>query len=157
MSKTSKIILVVVSLLALVIVLLTFHGQKNSKPNEWQRKSLNIAGHEIDAYLADSGQKRTEGLAVFNQIDENQGMLFLFNTPGNHAFWMKDMKFAIDIVWIRDKKIVSINRNIQPEAGKSDSELAKYYPIGEVDNVLEVNAGWVEKNNIKIGDVVKID
>lgn len=72
------------------------------------------------------------------------------------SFWMKGMLFPIDIIWINDYRVVKIHENIQPEPEKSDSELTKYYPDGPVDLVLEVNAGFSGKNNIRVGDNVMI-
>ena len=53
-----------------------------------------------------------QGLAVKNQLKENEAMLFVFEKPGKHSFWMKDMKFPIDIIWLDSTgKIVHIEEN----------------------------------------------
>jgi uncharacterized membrane protein (UPF0127 family) len=70
---------------------------------------------------------------------------------------MKDMRFAIDIIWIDDEKIVQIDKAIQPpEEGTPDEELILYTVNQPIDYVLEVNAGFVEKNNIEKGDPVDL-
>lgn len=102
------------------------------------------------------------GLSGRQTLGKNEGMLFDFKTPKNDLFfWMKDMLFDIDIIWIADKKIIGITPNIpSPEKDKGleikDLRLPAYSPPSDVDQVLEVNAGWSEKNKIKIGDEVKL-
>ena len=57
----------------------------------------------------------TKGLAVKNQLKENEAMLLVFEESAKHSFWMKDMKFPIDILWLdSDGKVVNIEHNLQP-------------------------------------------
>jgi uncharacterized membrane protein (UPF0127 family) len=69
---------------------------------------------------------------------------------------MKDMKFAIDIIWVKDNKIVDITPNVEPQPNKSVFNLTVYYPSEAVDKVLELVAGTAEKYNIKINDEIII-
>ena len=72
-------------------------------------------------------------------------------------FWMKDMKFAIDIIWINDSEIVQIDKNVQPPAPNTvDEDLLLYIPSQPIDYVLEVNANFTEENNIKVGDSIDL-
>ena len=75
-------------------------------------------------------------------------MFFLFNQPGQYAFWMKDMEFPLDFVWIAGDKIIDIDKNIPPDY----SGILK--PEIPVDKVLEINAGVCEKHKIKIGNEI---
>jgi uncharacterized membrane protein (UPF0127 family) len=70
---------------------------------------------------------------------------------------MKDMLFPIDIIWIKDFKIVDIASNVLPEGAKNILELKVYYPKDKADKVLEINAGLAEKYGFKIGDEVLVD
>jgi uncharacterized membrane protein (UPF0127 family) len=91
-------------------------------------------------------------------LDKNEGMLFDYKSnPQIVFFWMKDMRIPIDIIWISNYKIVKIDDNtpVSP-LGISDSNLTKYSSNVPIDYVLEVNGGFSEKNNIKVGDNVKI-
>lgn len=112
-----------------------------------------ISGRQIMVEVVREKQDMVQGLSGRDRLEENQGMLFDY---GNGAgvvpeFWMKDMKFSLDLVWIKDKKISGITRNVpvpKPESG----QLPLYYPPGQVDQVLEVNAGWTDRNEVKPGD-----
>lgn len=68
------------------------------------------------------------------------------------------MEFAIDIIWIKDGKIIQIDKNVEaPAVGTPDNKLKLYSPKSAVDYVLEVNSGYSDLNNIKVGDSVLID
>ncbi len=116
-----------------------------------------IADKEIILEIADTPQKIAKGLSKRNSLNENRGMLFILNSDTRPYFWMKDMNFAIDILWIDKFNIVGIEKNVQPEPGKLDSELTLYQPPSPIDMVLEVNAGFAEKNGIKVGDRIRLN
>ena len=113
---------------------------------------------EIPVEIADTFQKRQKGLSERESLAEGEGMLFVFAQKDiQPPFWMKKMRFAIDIIWIDDNKIVQINEDVPaPEPGTPNSELKFYSPNQPIDYVLEVNAGFVDENNIKIGDEVDL-
>ena len=103
---------------------------------------------KIEVELADSVQKRAEGLSGRENLGRNQGMLFVFERPDYYSFWMKDMNFALDVIWIdENKKIVDITKNILPE-----SYPKKFQPHEPAKYVLEVNASFADAHNIKISD-----
>ena len=78
-------------------------------------------------------------------------MIFVFIKNSKPTFWMKDTKIPLDIIWINDNKIVGIEKNVQPEVDRKDSELTKYPAPSAIDYVLEVNGGLSDENNIKVG------
>ena len=100
--------------------------------------------------VADTPVLRERGLGSREQISPSQGMLFLFPDigPDRHAFWMKGMRFPLDIAWIRDGQIVHIERNIP--VGSEDI----FRPPVIAESVLEVNAG--EFADISLGDAVSV-
>lgn len=110
---------------------------------------------DINAEIAANLAARKKGLGKRDYIDIDNGMLFVFEQPGDYAIWMKDMKFAIDIIWIDENKmIVDIAENVPPQPGKSDKELVVYKPKGTSKYILEISAGLVKLNDLKIGDKV---
>lgn len=123
---------------------------KKSSPKELKR--LKIDGVEILVEVADTPEKREKGLSGRDFLPENQGMLFVFERPDYWGFWMKEMKFPLDFIWIKDNKVVEITENVKPQDFQPPKVLQPKTPVGKV---LEVNGGFVEKYGIKVDDEVK--
>lgn len=110
------------------------------------------------AEIARDPVARARGLSGRKSLPELGGMLFSFDAPDSYGIWMKDMRFPLDIVWMRDNRVVDLVENAPvPEGGVRDSHLAVFTPDVPADSVLEVNAGFVSRYNIKIGDRVGAD
>ncbi len=118
---------------------------------------LSIQGEKFDARIADTNTRRMRGLSGTSALGKNEAMLFVFNTPSQESFWMKDMNYALDIIWLRDKKIIDIAARVSPGAQKNDSELPLYTPRLPADQVVEVIAGTVDRLNLKIGDTILVE
>ncbi|MDO8529350.1 MAG: DUF192 domain-containing protein [bacterium] len=104
----------------------------------------NEAVFEVE--IINSQKKLEEGLSGRKIICANCGMLFEFGNIGQHSFWMKGMKFDLDILWILKGEIVYIAKNT------SYSSKETITPRVESDKVLEINAGMADKLGVKIGD-----
>lgn len=117
---------------------------------------ITINGQTIRAEVVSTESAREKGLGGRSGIGADEGMLFVFERPGLHGFWMKDMHFPIDIVWMADGKIVSIEENVDPQIGASESELKNYFPETFDDRVLELQAGRVKTLGARVGDSVTI-
>ncbi len=119
---------------------------------------VDAAGNEkavLNIELADTDAKRSKGLGFRDSLATNSGMLFDHNPPAKYTYWMKGMRFPIDILWIRDDEIVDIQPGIPiPVEGQSDDTLEKYRSTVEINRVLETNAGFVDVNNIVRGDKI---
>jgi len=143
------IILLIFILLIFAAFLLSFKYNLRPAPG---LKTLYINDSKILVELADTDQKRALGLSGKDSLPENQGMLFIFSQPDYYSFWMKDMRFALDFIWINAHNVVQINQNIKPVDFQPPESLRSNQPV---DAVLEINAGMAQKLNIKIGDKVK--
>lgn len=102
--------------------------------------------------IAKTSTEKQKGLSGRDRLDNNEGLLFVWDEPTTPGFWMKDMNFAIDIIWIVDNRVVGIEKDVQPQPGQSDNELVRHYPPEPITHVLEVNAGFSEKHEIGVGD-----
>jgi len=120
------------------------------------KSTVIINGHEISVDIAKTEKEREQGLSGRETLALNQGMLFLFPFAGLHGFWMKDMKFPIDIVWIAKNKIVGFTENIDPQIGVPLINLKIYYPPKLVDAVLELKAGEVNRLKLEVDDLVDL-
>lgn len=115
--------------------------------------SVNIGDVVIPVEIATSSQEKQKGLCCRNSLPENQGMLFVYEKPGNYRFWMKDTRIPLDMYWISsEKKIVHIEENVQPESYKKSfgTDVPSQY-------VLETNAGFAKQHNIRVGDTVEFN
>lgn len=93
---------------------------------------------------------RTQGLSGRAGLSENGGMLFLFPEPGIYSFWMKDMQFPIDILWIENGKVVFIAEDVRPPRDSQEFPTV-VSPHQAADMVLEVSAGSVQRFGITVG------
>ena len=116
------------------------------------RLKIVIGGSTLDVEVAKSDVKRNIGLGGRSSLSGNQGMLFVFNGYGKYAIWNKDMFFPIDVLWIKDGKIIDIYENMA--ATSADSKNIIVAPKQDANFVLEANAGFVKERGIKIGDKV---
>lgn len=94
-----------------------------------------------------------KGLSGRDSLAQNQGMLFVFEKKGDYPFWMKDMNFPLDIIFINDNKIVTIYEQV-PSPLYPNENLPVYRAKEPINKVLEFNAGTVSKYKIKVGDEV---
>lgn len=119
---------------------------------------IKIRGLSVTAEVADTQSLRKKGLSGRESLPLPDGMLFVFDKEEMQGIWMKDMKFAIDIIWInKDKKIVDIAKSAAPQPGKRDRDLFIYRPRESALYVLEINAGLVDLNGIQLGDAAEFD
>lgn len=114
---------------------------------------IQIAGQEIKVELAQTPRAWAKGLSGRKNLDEKAGMFFVYPEPSRRGFWMKEMNFPLDIIWINEGQVVDIAPNVPPA---SDSNPPLYYPRLPAQGVLEVKAGFSEKYGLKIGDRVEL-
>lgn len=101
--------------------------------------------------IADTEAKRELGLGKRETLCEHCGMLFVFDHPDRYAFWMKDMRFPIDILWIAHGRVVSLEESVDFHDQKRI-----YVPNEGADKVIELPAGSAERFGIHVGDNVVI-
>lgn len=154
MRKKSLVIgLVVVAVLLVAIVASMFFP---AKPVSAIRGDIEIkiGDAKIIAEVAHTEAERERGLGGVSVLREREGMYFIFDEPVFPAFWMKDMKIPIDIVWISGGRVIGFEENVDPQIGVSELKLKLYKPKDFVNNVLELRAGAVKDLHINKGDEV---
>ena len=110
-------------------------------------------GIEIPVEVADTSGKRSLGLGKRSKLKKDWGMLFVFKKRKTHRFWMKDMQFALDIIWLDNYRIVHILRDVQPIIQGGKKAILK--PPAPANFVLEIEAGRVSELRLKQGDLLK--
>lgn len=111
---------------------------------------IRIGKNIFQAEIAATPAKRSQGLSNRKELCENCAMLFLFEGKGLHSFWMKEMNFDLDMIWIDKNEIVYMVKNVSK---KKEFEVIK--PEYKADKILEINASLADKLGIKIGDEVE--
>lgn len=126
----------------------SFKSQNN--PEKAARPVLAAPSGDIILTIATSSEDMERGLGNRDSLPENEGMLFEFVAPGSYSFWMKDMKFPLDIVWIdSQKKVIKVDSTISPETYPD-----VFVPPSDVLYVLEINSGASQKYGLVEGVVV---
>lgn len=106
----------------------------------------------IRVEIVDTPEKRVQGLSGRTSLEGVDGMLFIFDEPGYHEIWMKDMKFPIDIIWIDENlTVVSIDQNVSP-----DSYPQKYRPERPALYAIETPDRYTDTFGIRPGVPVQL-
>jgi uncharacterized membrane protein (UPF0127 family) len=120
-----------------------------------QEAILRIGELEIPVEIADTSEEHRRGLSGRPSLPESTGMLFVFEEAGIYRFWMLNMHFPLDFIWIgSDQRVIGVTENAPPLFDVSNP--VWYAPSAPAQYVLEVNAGFVRKHNIQIGDYVTL-
>jgi len=124
-----------------------------SLPN---KVNITVDDLNLQADVALTTDEQTKGLSIKDTLHSNEGMLFPYESPRMLSFWMKDMKFPIDILWLdADKKVVHIEENLQPCSPLLPCP--SYAPDVQAQYVLETVAGFSSANGITEGTPVEFD
>jgi len=106
----------------------------------------------VTVSVADTEEKRAKGLSGVEKMPDREGKLFVFEKAGRYGFWMKDMFFSLDILWINDNGYIThIEKNVKP-----DSYPTVYSSPDEAKYVLELNAFFTDTFSIAVGDKVTL-
>ena len=128
------------------------NGSEPAKNENGAPVRIQIRDAEIRAEEAATPDERAQGLSGRLALADNEGMFFVFDTPDYYQFWMKDMNFPLDIIWIgEDLVIKDIKENISPETFPM-----AFSPASPALYVLEAQAGFSRKNGLITGDKVII-
>lgn len=111
----------------------------------------------IHAEVVDTPASRSQGLSGRTSLGEKEGMLFVFDTSGKYGFWMKDMLFPIDMVWINQEGyIVHVEHNVSPSTYAVTNPPQVFMNEPDALYVLELSAGQAEKFGAFLGTKVRI-
>jgi uncharacterized membrane protein (UPF0127 family) len=112
--------------------------------------TVQLDGQTIRVTIAQTDAERELGLGGRAGLSADEGMLFVFPTDGHYKFWMKDMRFSIDMLWIDSQgKIIYIAQNIAPETYPQS-----FGPDAPARYVLELPAGWANAHGVRVGNKV---
>ncbi|MBN1262924.1 MAG: DUF192 domain-containing protein [Candidatus Pacebacteria bacterium] len=156
MSEQSKVKKIpwstLIPITALAVFVLSLNLIKKFRTASQDSQFIMINGQKIFVEIADTPEKIGQGLSNRESMPENQGMLFIFKQSAVRPFWMKEMKFDLDFVFIKDKKVIDLATDIPRPA---DNRLPTVIIAkADFDQALEVNSGTIKKLGIEIGQEV---
>ncbi len=136
---------------ALFFVSSSFTSNEVRKVGVKHEGVMTLPEGNLSVEIANTKEEVEQGLSGREKMDQNEGMLFVFPSMGQYAFWMKDMKFPLDMVWISDEgRVVYIKENVTPDSYPKktfkNQAFAKY--------VLEMRVGSVAKYGLFLGTSV---
>jgi len=141
-------IILAIVLFILIVVVMYFVFQKKTTEVIFIKKNL-----KVKAELAETLWEQSRGLMGRKNLDEFEGMLFVFIDEAPRSFWMKDTLIPLDLIFIsRDKKITEIKHNFEPCL---ISDCSIYRSQNKVRYVLEVNGGFCEQHGVEVGDELR--
>ena len=114
-------------------------------PQKLAQVRLNAGIHNINAELASTPQQREIGLMFRNAMPANDGMLFVFEQPGQQCFWMRNTLIPLSVAFIGDDGSVVNIDDMKPQT------LDSHCSAKPVRFVLEMNEGWFAKRGIRAG------
>ncbi len=124
-------------------------------PN-YKKTTISINGINVTLAIAATDEQRIRGLSGIEKMNENEGMLFLFDKPSKQGFWMNKMNFPIDIIWLdSNNKVVHFEKQLEP--CKLILACPVYNP--EVDSlyVIELRSGFADNHSIKNDMIINFD
>ncbi len=145
-----KLLLLFGLLLITLLPFFFFREMPLDAPSSQGRTSLYVGGVLVFVEIADTIPKQVRGLSGKESLQENEGLLFAFGDEAKHGIWMKEMRFPIDIVWAKEGgEIVHTERQVSP-----DTYPQVFEPDENARYVLELPAGFLDRNNIQEGGVL---
>lgn len=143
-SRKRRVLLVVSAMLYLATGCSLGRGNE-PEPDAW----VEIRGERVAVEIAATPREQEKGLGDRDVLAWGHGMYFAYSKPAFYAFWMKDMRFSIDIVWLRNGRIVEFDPNVPFEKGGNGPTVR---PSVLSDAVLEVPAGYAAAKGWRVGD-----
>lgn len=119
----------------------------------FKKKQISINQQVVGVEVAKSRIQQSQGLAKRQSLCQDCGMLFEFRDYQIRNFWMKNMNFPLDIIWLKDNQIIGFAENVPIlDSSSNISRVSSHEPV---NRVLEVKAGWIKEKDVKIGDLLE--
>ncbi len=139
----------------LIFAFLPWAACSSAEPQMPSTTEVTLGMHRIQAEVAADAATQARGLGGRDGLPEGHGMVFPYARAGRPGFWMKDMRFDIDIVWIRGDRVVDIHHDVPFDPGGTEGPTVR--PSEPADLVLEVTAGTARRLGWRVGDAVRVD
>jgi uncharacterized protein len=137
----------------LVVAALALGGCGSSSSGSPETTTVRIGAAQVDAEIAANEVERERGLSGRDELPDGRGMLFVYSGSAVRSYWMKGMRFPLDIIWIDRGRVTGVEADVPVPQG----DLPLYSSRTPADRVLEVPAGWAAHHGVEPGDPVSAD
>jgi len=139
-------------ILAIAFILAGLTAVTHGPAGEKVFVTTTLGDADFTLLLADTDEKRQQGLGGVESLGNQEGMLFVFPEPKRQGIWMKEMRIPLDIIWLGTSgEVVHIEKNVSP-----DTYPQIFLPEAPSSYVIELNAGVVEEIGLAVGDVIEL-
>jgi len=153
----TSIIAAIAVAIATLIPFLTQSDQTQTPIYDYEVRKITIDNVTFDVEIADDSEKIQRGLMFREKLPEDRGMLFVFDEERKYQFWMMNMKFNLDIIWLdTNGKVVHIVEDAAPCIDAAHTSECTFNPDESAKYVLEVNSGFVQRYGINENSVMRI-
>jgi uncharacterized membrane protein (UPF0127 family) len=138
----NKKLLIEAAILAGIIVVLFLLSRK-PVPNQfpgYEKVTANVGNKNYTLYIADTEEKRVRGLSGSKPLRSDEGMLFVFPFKDRYNFWMKDMNYPLDVVFVDNDIVVTVLKNIDPSTYPNT-----FTATAPFNKVIELKAGSLDQ------------
>lgn len=119
-----------------------------------QTEMVQVGTAEIRVEVARTVAERERGLSGRERLAPDSGMLFMFDRKARYVFWMKEMVFPLDFIWLNGNRVLGVTGNVP--VLDQNGQVPVISPREVVDKVIEVNAGFVALHRVKVGDLFEV-
>lgn len=155
--KRKKYFLIVIFASTILIssIFVFLNWAENDKNLDKKISQVCFGNNCFEAEIADKEDTRLRGLMFRERLDEDKGMLFVYESEDIYSFWMLNTLIPLDIIWLdKNKKVVFIKKDARPCGEEKDC--LGINPQRPALYVLEINAGLSDKIGLSVGDRIEI-
>ena len=149
-----KTIIVFFMLIVFGLAWLTFSANVGKEKRDVS--ILRVGEQTLGVAIADSAEEWSHGLSGRERLAEDEGMLFVFADQARRSFWMRQMRFPLDMLFIRNGRVSELFPRVPAPGEGQDGREIRVQSQEPADWVLEVNSGWTQEHGVKVGDEVSI-
>ncbi|MCA9369608.1 MAG: DUF192 domain-containing protein [Pseudomonadales bacterium] len=162
MPRATTLVFFLIGMCVVVLVALALYQRFHTSPSsslsvkfaDRSHQTITIGTARLTVEVVNTPESMTQGLSGRSQIGAD-GMLFIFPQPKHATFWMKEMQFPLDMIWIHKGRVTGVTEDVPyPLPETPLDQLPTYSSPGLADMVLELPAGMAEEYGVEVGSVV---
>ena len=136
---------------------LVFSNTSDVDTQGYAHARIQFSDTSITVQIPTTSATQELGLGGRRLLNDNEGMYWQYPTPERPSFWMKGMLIPLDFIWLNNGQVVEVEADVPPPSNPTSTDLPIIQPDVQVDGVLEVSSGFIQRHGIQVGDVARVD